>query len=196
MISCILLAAGLSSRFGSPKALAIINQKPLIEHLQARLIKTNLGEIIIVLGAHAELIKPHLFNHKKIRFVYNKDYNFGQTSSLKIGLKNISSGSQGFMLLPVDYPVIQAVTIDQLLETFLKDAPLILMPTFENKKGHPPIFDIALKQEFLSLEDTTGLNTIARRHEKDVQSIYVADEGIVMSFNTTEEFEIIKAKII
>ena len=74
MISCILLTAGESQRFGSPKALAQIHQTKAIEVLQEKLIQSLVAEIIIVTGAYENLIKPYVFNHSKVRVVHNKDY--------------------------------------------------------------------------------------------------------------------------
>ena len=99
MISCILLSAGLSKRFGSPKALADISGVSVIRYIQNTLIESKIGEIVVVLGANKEKIKSHILNHKKIKVVYNKDYNFGQTSSFKAGLSQISNDSKGIMLL-------------------------------------------------------------------------------------------------
>ena len=107
MITCILLSAGSSSRFGSPKALAHIYSNTIIESLQTKLLKTNLNNIIIVLGAYAEKIQPFLLKHKKITVVYNKDYNFGQASSFNCGLKNTDKKTEAIMLLPVDFPLIK-----------------------------------------------------------------------------------------
>ena len=69
MISCILLSAGYSSRFGSPKALAKLNGQTIIEQLQKILVASILDEIIVVLGAFAEDIKSYLLKHKKIKLV-------------------------------------------------------------------------------------------------------------------------------
>src|SRR3990167_701833 len=107
MISCIVLSAGQNSRFGSPKALAKFKGRTVIEHLQIVLIASDLDEIIIVLGAFVNDIKPYLLKHKKIKVVYNKDYNLGQTSSFQTGLKVMDQQSQGVMLLPVDFPLVQ-----------------------------------------------------------------------------------------
>ena len=112
MISCILLSAGLSSRFGSPKALARINNISVIEHIQNTLDNSMVSEVIVVLGGHAKKIKSVVLKHKKVKYVYNKDYNLGQTSSFKIGLKHISTNSLAVMLLPIDYPLIQFKTIN------------------------------------------------------------------------------------
>ena len=53
MISCILLSAGFSRRFGSPKALALINGVTVIEQLQNILVRSQVGETVVVLGDHA-----------------------------------------------------------------------------------------------------------------------------------------------
>ncbi len=188
MISCILLCAGLSLRFGSPKALAKLNGLTVIDYEQQVLLQSSIDEIVVVLGAEADKIKPHILKHKKIKFVHNKDYNLGQTSSFKVGLSAIHKDTKGIMLLPVDFPVIKRSTFDSLVKAFLKDSSLVLIPTFQQKKGHPPIFNVQLKSEFLALDNTFGLNTITHRHPSDTKLLMVDDPGILRSFNTLQEF--------
>lgn len=195
MVSCLLLSAGFSSRFGSPKALARLNGQTLIEHLQELLLSTQLHEIIIVLGHGAEEIKPFLFKHKKIKVVYNKDYKFGQTSSFKCGLREAVTPTTGVLLFPVDYPLIKSETIDRLITSFNETETLALIPSYDGKKGHPPIFNIQLKNEFQDLDDTLGVNTVIHRHVNDVTILPVDDPGIIKSFNTKEELERIKAEL-
>ena len=192
MVTCVLLSAGVSQRFGSPKALAKLHGETVVEHLQKMLAETQVSEIIVVLGAHADQIKPYILNHKKVKFVYNKDYNFGQTSSFKAGLEGVSDNSRGVLLLPVDYPIICADTIDLLIRHFLDNHPPILIPTFEGHKGHPPLFSIDLRDEFLALDNESGLNTIARAHQDETAVLPVEDVGVISAFNTLEEFELIK----
>lgn len=206
MISCIVLAAGLSSRFGSPKALARLdNGSTILEHVQQNLLQTSLTEIIVVLGASADLIQPLLLKHSRIRFVYNKEYNFGQTSSFKAGVKQAGKSVRGMMLLPVDYPAVRIETFNELVKIFQEQSPRILVPTFKNQKGHPPIFSSALKEEILSLDNAVGVNTILRRHAcvpKDRTPVcrhiheiclhHVDDEGVIAAFNTPKEFESVK----
>ncbi|HQP91490.1 MAG TPA: NTP transferase domain-containing protein, partial [Candidatus Omnitrophota bacterium] len=67
MVSGIVLAAGLSSRFGSPKPLARIDDRSVIEFIQEKLLLTELGEIIFVLGYEASLILPHISKAPNIK---------------------------------------------------------------------------------------------------------------------------------
>ena len=192
MISCVLLSAGESSRFGSPKALAKLNHGNVIENIQEKLLQVGVDEIVIVLGAWSQEIKTSLLKHTQIKVVYNKDYNLGQSSSFKVGLQQISPAAEGILLWPVDYPFILQATIQTLVDSFKKDVPLILIPTYQNKKGHPPIFHKRLKNEFLNLDHTKGINTIGQKYEDQVKLFPVNDSAVIKSFNTQEEFNELK----
>lgn len=195
MISGVILSAGLSSRFLSPKALARFPDENVLVHLQKILLGTQIDELIIVLGAHFNQIKPYVLNHNKIRFVYNKHYNLGQTSSFKTGLRVISDKSQGVMLFPVDYPLMNVETIEMLISYFFTHQPLILIPAFRQQKGHPPLFSAKLIKDFLALEDSKGLNTIAHKYQEETVVLEVEDPGVITSFNTQAEFEAISKKL-
>ena len=190
MITCILLSAGLSERFGSPKALATINGISVIQHVQNTLLQSSCNDIIVVLGAHLKEIEPSIFIHSRIRVVYNKDYFFGQTSSMQTGWRETNSTSRGIMFLPVDCPLIQTDTVNAVIQNFIKNDQDILIPTYQNKKGHPPIFNQRLKSEVLTLPLDKGMNSLFTTYPP--KTIEIDDPGIVKSFNTPEEFEAIQ----
>jgi len=188
MNSCILLAAGESQRFGSPKALATIDSQSVIERLQRELLATKLQRIVVVLGSARRAVEPFLLKHKKIKVVYNKDHNLGQTSSFKAGLKAAKASANAF-LLPVDYPFVKAGTIDALIERMERETCEVLIPTYKTKRGHPPVFAASLNAEILSWPDAVGLNELVHRHASGIRELSVDDAGVVSSFNTRAEFD-------
>lgn len=190
MITCILLSAGLSERFGSPKALAYISDSTVIEHVQNTLLQSSCDEIIVILGAHSRQIQPSIFIHSRIRVVYNKNYYFGQTSSVQAGWREADHSSEGVMFLPVDCPLVQASSIDKIIHHFKEHDSDILIPSYQNKKGHPPIFHQRLKSKVLKLSKDQGLNSLFADHPP--QTIEIDDSGIIKSFNTPQELEAIK----
>jgi len=192
MITCILLSAGKSERFGQPKALACILGSSVIQLVQNTLLQSSCDEIIVVLGANARQIQPSIFIHSRIRVVYNKDYYFGQLSSVKAGWGQADHSTAGVMLLPVDCPLVTVASINKLIHHFKKHDPDILVPSYRNKKGHPPIFNQRLKSKVLGLPMDTGLNSLFA--EFPPQTTEIDDPGIIKSFNTPEEFEKIIAK--
>jgi molybdenum cofactor cytidylyltransferase len=187
MITGILLSAGLSERFGSPKALASLYGTTVIEHLQTTLLQSSCDKIIVVLGAHAHEIEPSIFIHSRIRVVYNKHYNLGQTSSVQAGWREADHSSTGIMFLPVDCPMVLASSICVIIDHFKKHDPDILIPAYQNKKGHPPIFNQRLKSKALDLPMDIGLNSLFIDHPP--QTIEIEDQGIIKSFNTPQELK-------
>ena len=190
MISCVLLSAGESERFGSPKALARTSRRTAIEDLQNTLLSSIADEIIVVLGAYFDVLKPHVFNHKKVRIVYNKDYKLGQTSSFQAGLSIVGKETRAVLLAPVDCPFILTSTVDALIRHFKQSGPTVLIPAYQNKHGHPPVFNASLKTEILALSPSKGLNSLFAVHAP--QTLEINDPGIVQPFNTPAELEAIK----
>jgi len=78
---------------------------------------------------------------------------------------------------------------------FLDKYPSLLVPAFNGKKGHPPLFHAKLKSEFLNLDNDAGVNTIAHQHQEDTVVLPVADPGVIKSFNTVEEFAQLKREM-
>ena len=193
MITCIILAAGQSERFGSPKALAPIKESNALERIQNTLLKSTCHETLVVLGAHAHQIFPSIFIHRGVRLVYNKDHNFGQMSSIQEGIRRADPNSKGFLFLPVDCPFINSNTIDKVILKFKETDPDILIPTYKNKKGHPPIFNQRMASKILALPMSLGLNSLFTEHPP--QTIEIDDEGIIQSFNTPEELNKLTSRL-
>ena len=105
MISSILLAAGLSTRMdGENKLIKEIDGIPLIKYTAKNILASAVDELIIVLGHEKNVIENIIGINKKIKFVYNKDFKNGISSSIKVGLNKISKNSQGFFISLGDMP--------------------------------------------------------------------------------------------
>ena len=189
MFSVILLAAGESKRFGSPKALAGIYGTPAIQLLTRTLLESVADEIIVVLGAQAQHIEPSVFKHSRVRIVYNKDHFLGQTSSFQVGLAAASKACEGFLLMPVDCPLIKSSTVDTLCLHFNKTKPSALIPTYQQHKGHPPVFDQNSRELMMELPTDCGINSIYASAGFRLETTEINDPGITTTFNTPAELK-------
>ena len=99
MISSILLAAGLSSRMkGENKLIKEIKGIPLINYSIKNILASSVDEIVVVTGYESEKVENIIGKHKKIKFVYNKDFKNGISSSIKKGLNTISNKAEAFFI--------------------------------------------------------------------------------------------------
>ena len=85
-IAAVILAAGESSRLGTPKQLVKIGKQTLIENVIRIAQNNQLGPIIVVLGAYQKEIAS-VIRYLKVRTVSNVNWMNGLSSSIIIGIK-------------------------------------------------------------------------------------------------------------
>ena len=81
----IILAAGSSSRLGSPKQLLKYNDKSLLQHIvtEANLAVEN-EEVIVVTGANQDLLETEL-SQLPVHVIHNDNWEQGMASSINCG---------------------------------------------------------------------------------------------------------------
>ena len=79
------LAAGASSRFGSPKLLAPLRGRPVLQHTLDAVASAGLGDVVVVLGADAPAVEATIAWRGERR-VRNGRPGDGLASSLRVGL--------------------------------------------------------------------------------------------------------------
>lgn len=186
MLAAVILAAGESSRMGSPKALLTFQGRPFLEHLIQVTQHPRVGPRRIVLGANAEGISSQL-KLDPAMVVVNPDWKLGQLSSIRAALRSLPAGTtDGVMLYLVDHPLITAHLVGELIENFYKSGKPIVLPTYEGKRGHPVIFSNALYPELLAAPPETGARAVVWAHAAEVLEVPTIEEGVVLNLNDPE----------
>ena len=102
-ISAVLTAAGESTRMGSPKPLLIWHGVSLVQYQVSCLFDSGVSDVIVVLGHRADEVVPYV-EKSGARHVINPHYREGKTTSIKAGLKCVSSDADAVLYLAVDQP--------------------------------------------------------------------------------------------
>ena len=136
MIAGIILAAGASSRMGTPKALLDYRGETFVGRL-VRVLGTSCKPVIVVLGYHADVMRQQV--PATARIVVNPDPSRGQLSSLQTGLAALPAEADGFAFIPVDSPAVAEDTVAKLARAFERRDPstLFVIPRQSGKRGHP-----------------------------------------------------------
>ena len=187
MISAILLAAGKSTRMINENKLSKnYDGIPLIKHSVKNILSSNINELIIVLGYQNETIKSLIDYDRKIKFIYNKEFENGMASSIKAGIKNLSEKTQAFFICLGDMPFVSKDVYNKLIKS--KKNEKIIAPIFESRRGHPVLFDISMKNEIMLISGDVGAKEILKKNKDKIFNLEINDQGIIQDFNTQDNF--------
>ena len=186
MIAGIILAAGASSRMGSPKALLEYRGETFIQRL-VRVLSAVCDPVIVVLGYHAETLRSAV---RDATIVVNPAPERGQLSSLQTGLAAMPADIEGFLFTPVDSPAVEIATVERLASEFRRRDPakLLVIPRFEGKRGHPVFATRAIADELSALPLTAQARDVIRGHVAQTLYIDVDDPGILTDIDDREAY--------
>ena len=193
-ISALVLAAGESKRMGGKhKLLLPLAGKTMIACTIDAILQTNIAEVVVVLGYEAEAIKK-ILGVRPLKMVHNLDYPQGMASSIHAGLAALSPAATAVMICLADQPLIQPAELNLLLAAFLQTpGKTIAVPTFQNQRGNPVIFDLSYRDEMLALKGDIGGKAILARHPEAVLEVEMPTGNVLEDADTPEAYARITA---
>jgi molybdenum cofactor cytidylyltransferase len=192
MIVAAILSAGESSRMGRPKALLPIDGVRFIEKIVTALRLTRIARIMVVLGHNAAEMRQRI-SDLQVDLVINPDYKQGQSTSLAAAIRSIEAGNDaegvdGILVHLVDHPYINADLVNLMIERFYETKKLIVVPRYQDRRGHPVIFSKALFGELLAAPLDRGAKAVVQAHRDDTLEIDTNYEGAIIDIDTPEEY--------
>jgi molybdenum cofactor cytidylyltransferase len=110
--------------------------------------------------------------------VLNPDYARGQLSSMQCGLRAVPSEADGVLFTLVDHPAVSESTVGALLAAAFR-RPLLCVPRYQGRRGHPIWFSRELIAEFLAAPEGGAARDVVRRHATETEFIDLDDAGIL-----------------
>ena len=188
MLSAVVLAAGESKRMnGRIKALLPIEGTTFIERITACLLRASVDEIIVVLGAAHETVRGKVSLGEAVILI-NENWERGQLSSLRLGVQNLSTRSEGVLFTPVDHPFVTESTYEVLISVWKEHKEHVVVPAFMGRKGHPALFPRRLYGALLRDDLPNGARDILYREKESVIFVPVGDPGVVQDVDTPEDY--------
>src|SRR5918999_1832300 len=125
MIAAVVLAAGASSRFGSPK------QRILLEPVLERIRSSAVDRVLVVLGAHEV--------ETTAQTVHCPDWERGAGASLRCGLAELSADTEAAVVVLADGPDLAPESIDRVLAAWRASGREVVTATYAGERGHPVV---------------------------------------------------------
>jgi CTP:molybdopterin cytidylyltransferase MocA len=123
VIAAVVLAAGASSRFGSPK------QALLLPRVLERVRASRADDVVVVLGAH-DL-------ETDARLVRCSDWERGPGASLRCGLVALGPDVEAAVVVLADGPNLAPAAIDRVVEAWRDFGTEVVAASYRGQRGHP-----------------------------------------------------------
>jgi CTP:molybdopterin cytidylyltransferase MocA len=124
MISAVVLAAGASTRFGSPKQAVLL--EPVLERVRG---SAAIDDIVVVLGAHEV--------ETTARSVLCSEWELGPGASLRCGLAALVDEADAAVIVLGDGPTLDPRAIDRVVAAWRESAAERVAATYGGVRLHP-----------------------------------------------------------
>jgi molybdenum cofactor cytidylyltransferase len=203
-VAAVVLAAGASTRLGSPKQLLHVPRsggmeylagRTMIEQVLATVRATSVDEVIVVLGYQAERISEHV--PPWCRIVLNRDWAEGISSSIRAGLAAL----QGFCAQPgapgqaeaalfvlVDQPYVRSQDIELVLQASYGSQKAIVVPTYQGRHGNPVLFDQTLFPALQRLRGDVGGRQLLTQFQDQLLTVEMPSADPFLDIDTPADY--------
>ncbi len=139
-VVALVLAAGASTRFGSPKLLAPLDGRPLLQHALDAVADAGLSDAVVVLGRGAEDVEAAIAWRSERRVV-NPRPEDGLSSSLRVGLATAMADAAADAVIVVlgDQPAIRSDVVRAVVDAAETSQLPIVRPRYAADDAPNPV---------------------------------------------------------
>ncbi|HLL70835.1 MAG TPA: nucleotidyltransferase family protein [Pyrinomonadaceae bacterium] len=187
-VGAVVLAAGSSSRMGSPKQVLQYGGESLLRRAALAALGAGCRPVVVVTGANVELSRREL-EGLDVREVLNSMWQSGMASSVRAGVESLLSADaevDAAVLLLCDQPHVNAGVISGLVAAHRANGSLVVASTYGGGFGVPALFGRALFGELARLEGAAGAKQVIKRHAAEAHFLPFA--GGEVDVDTPDDF--------
>lgn len=184
-VGCVIMASGLSKRFGDNKLMADFDGQPMI--LRALESTESLSEHRVVVTRHEDVAT--LCRQYGVKVILHDLPHRNDT--IRLGLEALKD-VDGCMFLPADQPLLRPQTINNLVYQWSNNQNYIMRPVCNNVPGAPVLFPKWAFQELKSLPEGKGGSFIISKHSDCIKEIEISDPIELMDVDTPQTLETLR----
>ena len=192
-VGAVVLAAGLSARFGGNKLLACLGDRPLLGHaLEALCGAQGIARRAAVVS---DARVAHLVREAGLEVIPNDEPGLGQAHSIVLAAQAMHD-MDALLLMAGDQPLLRAATLTRLLRAFTESGKGIACLEDGTHRGNPAVFSAAYRERLLSLTGDRGAGALLRANEADLLVVPCTDADELSDADTPQALERIRERLI
>ena len=168
VISAVLLASGLSRRYGSNKLLAQVDGIPLYRRA-FRALPPALFHRACVVSCYDEILTAaEQAGYLPVRNPHPEE---GQSSSLRLGMQAVSEGADAVLFSVCDQPHLTEHTVRALIDGWQKAPDYLTALCHQGRRGSPVIFPARFYPELMALRGDVGGSPVLKAHPDLIRTV-------------------------
>lgn len=185
----IILAAGESSRLGSPKQLLSFSGSTLLQHAIEVAAASKASSVVVVLGANADVIMQQL-KKTTAAVVVNDAWKEGMASSIRYGLRTLiemKPQTEAVVFMVADQPFVTTELVNNLPDVYRKEQHSIVASEYGTTFGTPVLFAKRYFPELIKLTGDVGAKSLVRKYISEAAFVSFPEGDI--DIDTVEDLE-------
>ncbi len=183
-VTGLVLAAGGSTRLGTPKQLLPYGDATLLDRVLAAARDCAFDQLLCVIGGSAEAIRERV-DLNGATVVENQHFGQGCSSSIAAAVTAVDRQADVLVLMLGDQPGVTASTVNTLIEN--RGNSQLAACAYEDGRGHPLAFARSTFAELAALHGDKGVWKLLDRHAGQVVDVPVAGP-IPRDVDTDEDY--------
>src|SRR6185295_16634590 len=94
----------------------------------------------------------------------------------------------GFLIYPVDFPLVGAAEVKAVCAVFAAGAARIVAPSFQHRRGHPVVVAAAIAPELLALPAGGSAREVMKAHAGETAYVACEDARVLIDMDTPEAY--------
>lgn len=170
---------------GAFKPLLPFGKQTVIEACIDYLRKGGVEKIVVVLGHRAEEVRTRI-DHLGVDYALNPDPVSEMNASIAVGVAELSTSAKALLLALADHPAVPPTVVSKLISEWQNGASLVI-PTWQNRGGHPVLIDLRYRTELLNLP-ARGLRALFDAHRNNVKRVPVDSPFVARDMDTWDDY--------
>lgn len=158
----VVLAAGASRRFGSPKQLVRVDGRPMLHTVVANAVSVAGAAVTVVLGAHAAELAG-LLRHTPATVLVNRNWEEGMGGSLRLAVNRLPGAPDGVLVMLADQLAVSVEDLRRLVAAWRRNPESMIAATYGNVVGVPAIFPRRFFPAMVGLRGDQGARVLLQR---------------------------------
>ena len=184
-IGAVILAAGTASRYGQPKQLLDYHGQPFVRVIAENALRAGLNPVIVICGAYEQAVSQAVID-LPVQVLHNPDWQDGQSTSVKAGVRNLPTKTGGAIFLLADQPQVSVELLRALVERHSQDLPAVLAPYVFDQRANPLLFDRVTFADMQTLSGDTGGRALFSKFSPRYLNWY--DRRLLLDVDTPEDY--------